>query len=56
MTLTKDEREELVRLSIPLIRWLNETCHPHVRLIVTCETVECVEDVCLHRDRTHLKD
>ena len=29
MTITEKQQEEMLEAAKPLIRWLNENCHPH---------------------------
>lgn len=46
---TEERRAELERVrkaAEPLIKLLNEECHPHVTAIVTPTSVEILESVC----------
>lgn len=43
MTLTPEQIEELKQVSKPLVRWLQQNCHPHVTVIVDCKSLEIVE-------------
>ena len=45
MILTEEQRITLGEASRPLIKWLNENCHPHVVAIVTPGYVELSEGV-----------
>jgi hypothetical protein len=37
--------EELSKLSKPLIDWINTNYHPHVKIIVDCNSAEVVEGI-----------
>lgn len=56
MSLTKEQQESLLTASKPLIRWMNENCHPHVTAIVDCINVELVEGICRTGTEEFLKD
>jgi len=43
MILTKLQIQELREAAIPLMKWLEENCHPHVTVIVDSERAELVE-------------
>jgi len=43
MILKKSQREEFETVSKPLIKWLNENCHPHVSVIITTTSSELLE-------------
>lgn len=45
MTLTKEQCDQMLDAAKPLIRWLNENCHPHCEATVTTTTVELVEGI-----------
>ena len=45
MILTKQQQKEFETAARPLIKWLNENCHPHVIAIVEPERVELTEGV-----------
>ena len=36
---------ELLEVAKPLIKYLNDNCHPHCTVIVDCDSVELVEGV-----------
>jgi len=46
MILTKKQLKEFEEKARPLIKWLNENCHPHVVAIITTAHVELDEGVC----------
>ena len=39
----EQKREDLIKLTTPLIEWLNKNYHPHVKVIVDPTTAELVE-------------
>jgi hypothetical protein len=41
----KEKMKELSELSKPLIDWINANYHPHVKIIVDCNSAEVVEGV-----------
>lgn len=45
MTLTKEQQQELLEASRPLLKWINDNCHPHCTINITQDTVELVETV-----------
>ena len=46
MILSKDKIDEFQEAAKPLIKWLNENCHPHVTAVVECGSAELSEGVC----------
>ena len=46
MKIDKQKREELEKVARPLIEWINNNGHPHVRAIVDSTNVELLEGVC----------
>lgn len=45
MTISETQRAEFEALSRPLIKWLNENCHPHVSVSITPTGAELHEGV-----------
>jgi len=45
MMLSEGERDEFETLAIPIIKWLNDHCHPHTTVIIDCRHVELLEGV-----------
>lgn len=39
----EQKREDLIKLTTPLIQWLNQNYHPHVKLIIEPNGFELVE-------------
>lgn len=43
MKITLDQVETLREAVLPLMRWLNDNCHPHCTVMVNSERIELVE-------------
>jgi len=56
MKLNEKQFKELLEVSKPLIKWLNENCHPHCSALVDCTRVELVESVAQNRTEEFIKD
>ena len=56
MILTKEQSEEFKEASKPLVKWLNENCHPHVTVIVTPGRAELSEGICSRPIVDYIKD
>jgi len=56
MNITKDQGDELLEVSKPLIKWLNENCHPHVIALVEPDRVELVEGLAMIKTDEFIKD
>lgn len=46
MILNKKQQNKFEALTRPIMKWLNDNCHPHVLVIVTPANAELVESVC----------
>lgn len=46
MITTESQRAEFEALSRPLIKWLNENCHPNVTAVIVPTGAELSEGVC----------
>ena len=46
MIFTKEQQAEFEALTRPLLKFLNDNCHPHVSVVVTTTTAELLEGVC----------
>lgn len=46
MILTDEQRKSFEEVSRPVIKWLNDNCHPHVTVIMDCTHSELSEGVC----------
>jgi hypothetical protein len=40
-----EKMKELSELSKPLIDWINANYHPHVKIIIDCDSAEVVEGI-----------
>lgn len=56
MILTEKQQGELLKVSKPLIKWLNDNCHPHVIALVEPGRVELTEGVCMQLTDEFIKD
>jgi hypothetical protein len=45
MILTTEQQHQLELAAIPLIKWLNENCHPHCEVAVDCGSAELKEGI-----------
>lgn len=45
MNLTNEQMRDFEMLVTPLIKWLNDNCHPHVTVIVDSTNAELMEGV-----------
>lgn len=55
MILTKDQQSELLEASKPLIKWLNDNCHPHVIALVDTGSVQITEGICIQHTDEFIK-
>lgn len=56
MILSEEQREEFEKVARPLIKWLNDNCHPHVTVIADCSHAELSEGVNSFRTEDYWKD
>ena len=54
--ITNEKQSEFETAAIPLIKWLNENCHPHVVVIVETDGAQLFEGVCSFRTQKYIKD
>ena len=47
MILKKEQIDSMLEAAKPLIKWLNENCHPHCAARVDNSTVELSEEIAL---------
>lgn len=55
MILNKKQQDELLEASKPLIKWINENCHPHCEATVTSTSVELMEGIAGHHTDEFVK-
>jgi hypothetical protein len=56
MILAAKEQQAFAVAAQPLIKWLNENAHPHVKVLVTPTSAELLEGVAVHRTEQFVKD
>jgi len=56
MVLTEAQIEEMKKAATPLVKWLNENCHPHVTVEVTLTGAEASEGLASVSITEFLKD
>jgi len=54
--ITKEQTKEMLDAARPLLKWINENCHPHHTILVTTTTVEVVEGIALESTNEFLRD
>lgn len=56
MRITEQQNKEMLEAAKPLIKWLNENCHPHCAARVDQNTIELTEGIASNRTDEFLKD
>jgi len=56
MKLSEEQKKEFETIVKPLIKFLNNNCHPHVSVIVDNCSAELLEGVCSYRTEEYWKD
>lgn len=56
MTLSREKTKEMLEAAKPLIKWMNENCHPHYTSIVTATDIELLEGVATEGTLEFLRD
>ena len=56
MTITEQQRKEMLEAAKSLIKWMNENCHPHCTAHVDQNTVELTEGIATDRTDEYLHD
>lgn len=54
--MTAQQQAEFEAITRPLIKFLNDNCHPHVSVIVTPTDAEILEGVCAFHTTEYVKD
>jgi hypothetical protein len=49
MILPREKTKEMLEAAKPLIKWMNENCHPHCTSIVTATDIELVEGIAVEK-------
>jgi hypothetical protein len=56
MIVTKEQIEEFEKVCRPVIKWLNDNCHPHITAVIDCGSAELVEGVRRIVNEDYIKD
>lgn len=56
MKLTEEQEKSFQEAILPILKWLNENCHPHVSVIVTPTDAELLEGIAVARTTEFLND
>lgn len=56
MILSDSKTEKMLKAAKPLIKWMNENCHPHTKIIVTHNGVELLESISVAGTNEFLED
>jgi len=56
MKITEKQRLEMLEAAKPLIKWMNENCHPHTEANIDCNTVTLTEGIATVRTDEYIKD
>lgn len=56
MLFNEKQRKEFEETVRPLIKFLNDNCHPHVTVVVGCKRAELSEGICSFTTDDYLKD
>ena len=56
MKLTKEQFEEMLEVAKPLMKWMNENCHPHCECTVDQTHVKLVEGIATNKTDEFIKD
>lgn len=56
MNLTEQQRKEMFELAKPLIKWLNDHCHPHCNIVIENDSVELNEGQCAFVTQEFVRD
>ena len=56
MILSEEQKKEFEAIVRPLIKWLNDNCHPHVTVVADCSHAELSEGVNSFATEDYWKD
>jgi len=56
MILTKEQADQMLEAAKPLLKFINDNCHPHVCVIVDGITVQLFESAAVRKTTEFLKD
>lgn len=49
-------KQDFIKVVEPVIKWLNENCHPHNYIMIDSTTAELLEGQLAHKTEDFLKD
>lgn len=53
---SQNKREEFLAAARPMIKWINDNGHPHMKVIVDCTHAELVEGLMMHGTEEYVRD
>ena len=56
MTITEEQHQAMLEAAKPLIKWMNENCHPHCTMHVGQYDIELTEGIAAAHTDMFLKD
>lgn len=56
MILTEEQRESFLEAAKPMIKWMNDNCHPHTEVVIEHDRAELYEGVAAVNCKEFLKD
>lgn len=56
MMLNEQQRREFEEVTRPVIKWLNDNCHPHVSVTVEPTRAELLEGVAAYPTNDYVRD
>jgi len=56
MIFTEEQKKEFEKAAKPLIKFMNDNCHPHTTTIVNCNSAELSEGICAFITNDYIKN
>lgn len=56
MILSNEQINEFEKLAKPLIKWINDNCNPHSKIIIDCSSAGVSSGVCTINTEEFIKD
>ncbi len=56
MFANEEQRNELEKLTRPIIKYLNDNFHPHITVVINTVGAELLEGICNYSTKDYLKD
>lgn len=54
--LNEQQRKDFEEVARPVIKWLNDNCHPHTTVLIEPTRAEVVEGVCAVNTNDYVRD